>query len=124
MPEGRLDLVVADGASWSIYDFGMRPLRPGSFDDELRLINSFLPSTSVVMVFEHHQPGVTLSGGSVAMPPTLVVQLRGGLGSGLQTTSYSVVEKSVESMGMPISGAERIVLQVRAERPLGRPEVR
>ena len=124
MPEGRLDLVVADGGSWSLYDYGMRPFRPGSFDDELRLINSFLPSTSVVLVFEHHQTGVALSGGSVSMPPSLVVQLRGGLGSGLQTTSYSVVEKIVHSMGMPVSGAERIELQVSAERPLGRSEDR
>jgi hypothetical protein len=124
LPDGRLDLVVADGASWSLYDLGMRPLRPASFDDEVRLINSLLPTTSVVMVFERQQPGVALPGGSIAMPPSLVVQLSGGLGSGLETTAYSVVGKNVERTETPVSGAERIELQVRAERPLGRPEVR
>jgi hypothetical protein len=124
MPEGRLDLVVADGASWSLYDFGMRPLRPGSFDDEIRLINSLLPSTSVVLAFERHQTGVALEGGSLSMPPSLVVQLRSGLGTGLQTTSYAVVEKIVHSAGIPLSGAERIELRVRAERPLEREEDR
>ena len=124
LPDGRLDLVVADGASWSLYDLGMRPLRPGSFGDEVRLINSLLPTTSVVMAFERQQTGVALPGGSMAMPPSLVVQLSGGLGSGLETTSYSVVGKIVERTETPVSGAERIELQVRAERPLGRPEVR
>ena len=52
VPDGRLDLVVADGASWSLYDFGMRPMMPGSFGDELELVDSLLPSTTVVMVFE------------------------------------------------------------------------
>jgi len=60
----------------------------------------------------------------MAMPPSLVVQLRGGLGAGLETTSYSVVGKIVERTETPVSGAERIELQVRSERPLGRPEVR
>ncbi|MEX1309525.1 MAG: SpoIVB peptidase S55 domain-containing protein [Candidatus Sulfomarinibacteraceae bacterium] len=124
LPDGRLDLVVADGASWSLYDLGMRPLRPGSFGDEVRLINSLLPTTSMVMAFERQQSGVALPGGSMAMPPSLVVQLSGGLGPGLETTSYSVVGKIVERTETPVSGAERIELQVRAERPLGRPEVR
>ena len=122
MPDGRLDLVVADGASWSLYDFGMRPFSPGSFDDELRLVNSLLPSTTVVMVFERRQTGVALSGGSVTMPPSLVVQLRAGLGPGLMTTSYAVVAMVEETMDMPVSGAERIELQVRSE-GRERPEV-
>jgi hypothetical protein len=124
VPEGRLDLVVADGASWSLYDLGMRPYRPGSFGDEITLVNSLLPSTSVVMAFERRQAGVALPGGSLSMPPSLVIQLHGGLGPGLQTTSYAVLERTVESAEMPVSGAERIELQVRAERPLGRSEDR
>lgn len=122
-PEGRLDLVVADGASWSLYDLGMRPFLPGSFDDELRLVNGLLPSTSMVMVFERRQAGVALSGGSVTMPPSMVVQLRAGLGPGLITTSYAVTSMVVEAMDMPVSGAERIELQVRSEGRLERPEV-
>lgn len=120
IPDGRLDLVVADGASWSLYDFGMRPLQPGSFSDELRLVNGLLPSTTIVMVFEHRQTGVALVGGSVTMPPGLVVQVGAGLGPGLMTTSYAVATMVEEKMDVPVSGAERIELQVRSEE---RPEV-
>jgi hypothetical protein len=120
IPDGRLDLVVADGASWSLYDFGMRPFLPGSFADELKLVNGLLPSTSFVMVLEHRQPGVVFVGGSMAMPPSMVVQLGAGLGPGLTTTSYAVVAMVEEKMGVPVSGAERIELQVRSEE---RPEV-
>jgi len=123
MPEGRLDLVVADGASWSLYDFGMRPFHPGSFSDELRLLDSLVPSTSIVMVFERRETGVALEGGSVAMPPGLVVQMRSGLGPGLTTTSYAVSAMIEQAMDMPVSGAERIELQVRSEGRMERPEV-
>jgi hypothetical protein len=115
IPDGRLDLVVADGASWSLYDLGMRPMMPGSFGDELGLVNSLLPSTTVVMVFERRQPGVALAGGSVTMPASVVVQLQGVLGPGLTTTSYAVVAKAEETMEMPVSGAERIELNVVSE---------
>lgn len=120
IPDGRLDLVVADGASWSLYDYGMRPFRTGSFEDEIRLVNGLLPSTSLVLVFERRQTGVALRGGSVAMPPSLVVQLGAGLGPGLTTTSYAVAAMVEEEMDVPVSGAERIELQVVSEE---RPEV-
>jgi len=120
IPDGRLDLVVADGASWSFYDFGMRPFLPGSFADEVRLVNDLLPSTTLVMVLERQQTGVALRGGSVAMPPSLVVQLGAGLGPSLTTTSYAVAAKVEEEMDVPVSGAERIKLEVVSEE---RPEV-
>ncbi len=123
MPEGRLDLVVADGASWSVYDLGMRPLEPGSFADEVRLVNSLTPSTSVVLALEARQPGVALAGGSVAMPSGLVVQLESGLGPAIETTSYTVVGRVDVPFDLPVAGAERIELRVRAERREGRSEV-
>ncbi len=123
IPEGRLDLVVADGASWTLYDLGMRPFEPGSFADELRLIEGLRPSTSLVMALERKQTGVALPGGSVAMPPGLVAQLRGGLGPGLETTDYAVVATVEEVMDVPLAGAERIELRVRSEWPLGHSEV-
>lgn len=115
MPDGRIDLVVADGASWSLYDLGMRPLEPGSFDDEIRLVNSLLPSTSVVLALESSQPGVSLPGGSIAMPPSLVVQMSGGLGPELATTSYAVVARVEDRMELPVAGAQRIELRVCSE---------
>lgn len=123
IPDGRLDLVVADGASWFLYDFGMRPFIPGSFDDELELVDALLPSTTLVMVFERKQGGVALSGGAVTMPPSMMVQVRGALGPGLTTTSYAVAARVEEAMEMPISGAERIELRVVSERRVDRSEV-
>lgn len=122
-PDGRIDLVVADGASWSVYDLGMRPLRPGSFADELRLAERIDPSTSVIAALESRQPGVAVTGGAVTMPPSLVLQLRGGVGSGVQTTSYVVVARSELAMGVPVAGAARIELRVRGDRPPRRGEV-
>jgi hypothetical protein len=122
-PDGRLDLVVADGASWTLYDLGMRPFEPASFTDELRLIEALRPSTSLVMALERKQAGVALPGGSVAMPVGLVAQLRGGLGPELATTDYAVVATVEEAMGSPLAGAERVELRVQSERPLGRSEV-
>jgi len=123
IPDGRLDLVVADGGSWFLYDFGMRPFLPRSFEDELELVDSLLPSTTVVMVFERRQPGVAFSGGSVTMPASMVVQLHGALGPGLNTTSYAVVASVEEAMQMPVSGAERIELRVLSEGRMDRAEV-
>jgi hypothetical protein len=115
VPEGRLDLVVADGASWSAYDFQMRPLRPASFDDELRLVSRLVPSRRVVMALERREPGVALSGGSLAVPPSLVVQMRSGLGPNLQTTDYGVVGRIEEDMPSAVVGAQRIPLTVRLD---------
>ncbi len=113
VPEGRLDLVVADGASWTAYDLQMRPLRPGSFDDELRLIGRLVPSGRVVLALERRETGVALPGGTVAVPPSLVVQLRSALGPNLQTTDYDVVDRTEHEMETPVNGALRIPLTVR-----------
>ncbi len=61
MPEGRLDLVGADGAAWTAYDLQMRPLRPASFADEVRLVNSLDGATSLVAVLERRDVGVVPS---------------------------------------------------------------
>jgi hypothetical protein len=90
----------------------MRPLQPGSFNDEIRLVNSLLPSTSVVLALESSQPGVSLPGGSIAMPPSLVAQMSGGLGPELATTSYAVVARVEDRMDLPVAGAQRIELRV------------
>jgi hypothetical protein len=114
MPEGRLDLVGADGAAWTAYDLQMRPLRPASFADEVRLVNSLDPSTSLVAVLERHDVGVAVAGGTVSAPPSVVIQMQSALGPNLDTVAYSVVAKAEATMPFPISGAQRIPLTVRA----------
>ena len=116
LPEGRLDLVVADGASWTVYDFQMRPTSPASFVDELDLFERLVPSNRVVLALERRQASVSLEGGNVSLPPSLVVQLRTALGPNLQTSEYGVVERVEEEMPTSVLGAQRVALTVRLGR--------
>jgi hypothetical protein len=114
LPEGRIDLVGADGAAWTAYDLQMRPLRPANFADEVRLVNSLDGATSLVAVLERRDVGVAVAGGTVSAPPSVVIQMQSALGPNLDTVAYSVVAKAVVTMPFPISGAQRIPLTVRA----------
>jgi hypothetical protein len=114
VPDGQIDLVAADGASWSAYDLQMRPLNPGSFADEVRLVNSLHPATVLVAVLEHRDVGMTVEGGSVSAPAGMVVQLRSALGANLKTTAYSVFARTEAELPFPVSGAQRISLTVRS----------
>jgi len=114
IPEGPLDLVGADGAAWTAYDLRMRPLRPASFDDEVRLVNSLDAATSLVAVLERRDVGVAVAGGTVSAPPSVVIQMQSALGSNLDTVAYGVVAKAEATMPFPVFGAQRIPLTVRA----------
>jgi len=115
VPEGRLDLVVADGASWSTYDFQMRPHRAASFDHEVQAFDRIVPSRRVVLALERRDPGVALPGGTLSVPPSVVAQMRLGLGANLQTTEYGVVSRVEEEMPTSVLGAERLTLTVRVQ---------
>ncbi len=115
VPAGRLDLVGADGTAWTTYDLQMRPLRPASFADELRLLNSILHSKTMVAVLERKDVGMVVPGGTVSAPPSIVLQMRSALGPNLDTVAYSVFAKSVAEMPFLISGAQRIPLTVRVD---------
>jgi hypothetical protein len=112
-PEGRLDLIGADGAAWTVYDLQIRPLRPASFGDEVRLVNSLQPSTELVVALERRDPGMAVAGGSLSTPPSIVMQLQSALGPNLETTAYTVFAKSGTTLAYPVSGAQRIPLTVR-----------
>ncbi len=114
--EGRLDLVVADGASWTVYDLQMRPTLPASFGDELSLFERLVPSRRVVLALERRRSSVSLEGGNVSLPPSLLVQLRTALGPNLQISEYGVVERVEEAMPTSVLGALRIPLTVRLGR--------
>ncbi len=114
--EGRLDLVVADGASWTVYDLQMRPTLPASFSDELSLFERLVPSRRVVLALERRRSSVSLEGGNVSLPPSLLVQLRTALGPNLQISEYGVVERVEEAMPTSVLGALRIPLTVRLGR--------
>jgi hypothetical protein len=115
VPEGRLDLVVADGTSWTSYDFQMRPPLTGSFANEIKLFDRLLPSNHIVLALERRQVGVAIPGGPVMVPPSLVVQMRSALGNNLETIEYGVIERVTEEMPSRVLGAERLNLTVRVE---------
>jgi hypothetical protein len=114
IPDGRLDLVGADGAAWTAYDLQMRPFEPSSFADEVRLANSLIPGNTLVLVLERQDLGMVVSGGSLSAPPSLVLQLRSALGPNLETTAYSVFAKAKLEMPYRVTGAQRIPITVRS----------
>jgi hypothetical protein len=114
MPDGRLDLVGADGAAWTAYDLQMRPFEPSTFADEVRLVNSLIPGNTLVAVLERQDLGMVVSGGSLSAPPSLVLQLRSALGPNLETTAYSVFAEAEVEVPFRVTGAQRIPITVRS----------
>ena len=113
LPEGKLDLVVADGASWTLYDLRARPTRVGSFSDEIRLLERLRSSRVLVAALEVPGGSLVLSGGTVAAPVGLVATLSSGLGSELQIAKYRVVSETMVDTGGPVAAAGRLRLVVK-----------
>jgi hypothetical protein len=114
-PPGRLDLVVADGASWTAYDLRMRPQRPASFDDELALVARLEPSTRLVAALERPDPALVTGTGSVAVPVGVLLNLAGALGPDVPMAAWGVTGRVHVEVGQPVAGAARIRLEVRPE---------
>jgi hypothetical protein len=112
---GRLDLVVADGASWSAYDLRMRPQRPKAFEDELDLVARLEPSTRLVAALERPDPALVTGSGAVSAPVGVLLELAGGLGDATPMASWGVVARSHRDLDYPLAGAARIRLEVRPE---------
>jgi hypothetical protein len=120
LPEGTVDLVVADGASWTAYDLTRRPSVSASFEDDVTLLDRLVPSDTIVAVLERAGAGVVLPGGSVRAPAGVAATLQSGLGNALTLTAHQVErEVRLETDG-PVTGAARIRLTVR--RPGSNPE--
>ena len=114
LPDGRLDLVVADGAAWSGYDLDMRPPAPDSFAAMVDLLGRLRPSSRLVAVLERKETGMTIPGGAVAAPPGVIVNLGSGLGGSLTAWAYRVVARVEVDLPFSLAGAARIPLTVRA----------
>jgi len=121
-PRGGLDLVVADGASWTQYDLKMRPQSPATEADEIRLIDRLVPSSRLVLALERADPGVALPGGPLSTPPSVQLAMRAGLSTNLSAVSHRVVAETVEKMPFAVLGAARIPLRVRFDGLDGQPE--
>lgn len=112
-PRGRLDVVVADGASWTRYDLTMRPQSPRTAADVLRLLGRIEPSHRLVVALERADPGVTLPGGPISTPPSVQLALRSGLGGAVAPTTHRVVARTDRTFDAALSGGFRLPLLVR-----------
>jgi hypothetical protein len=113
--EGRLDLIVADGGAWTMYDLSIRPPRAASFAHELASLDRLVSSRQLVLALERREVGVALPGGTLSVPPSVAVQLRSGLGANLETTEYGVVASVKLDMPTAVLGAARLPLTVQLE---------
>jgi hypothetical protein len=114
--EGRLDLIVADGAAWSEYLIKAEGIAPASFTDQIVQIGMLESSRTLVAALESREGGVALPGASQpALPPSWAATLETGLGShgGLQRLRTAIVATSRWTAPLPLNGAFRIPLTVR-----------
>jgi hypothetical protein len=117
---GPLDLLVADGASWSEYRLRAEGVDPADFADEVALVERLESSATLVVALESRDRGVALPGASEpGTPPSWSFTLANGLGArALRRIATDVVAAERLPGTVPLEGAVRVSLTVRA-----RPEV-
>jgi hypothetical protein len=115
---GPLDLVVADGASWSEYRLRAEAVAPADFADQLTQVGQLEGSTTLVVALEARERGVALPGASEpGVPLSWSVTLTSGLGArALSRIATNVVAAERLSGPFPLEGSVRVTLTVR-ERP-------
>jgi hypothetical protein len=112
---GALDLVVADGASWSEYRLRSAGVIPADFNGQLEQLALLESSSTLVVTLESRERGAAIVGSSQpAIPPSWAVTLATGLGSrGFVRLSSAVLASVRWHAEMPLEGAVRIPLTVR-----------
>ncbi len=118
--EGPLDLLVADGASWSSYRLRAERVAPADFRDELAQLARLEGSTTMVVALEARERGVALPGASEpGVPPSWAATLASGLGErALARLTTTIIASERRTGSLPLDGAVRVPLTVRP-----RPEV-
>lgn len=115
---GTLDLVAADGASWSEYRLHAEAIAAANFADQLNELGQLESSTTLVVALEARERGLALPGASEpGVPPSWAITLTTGLGAqALTRISTSVVSAVRQPGSFPLEGLLRVSLTVR-ERP-------
>jgi hypothetical protein len=115
---GTLDLVVADGASWSEYRLRAEAVTPADFTDQLTQVGQLESSTTLVVALEARERGLALPGASEpGLPPSWSFTLTSGLGAqALNRIPTNVVSAVRQPTSFPLDGLLRVSLTVR-ERP-------
>lgn len=114
--EGKLDLIVADGAAWSDYRIKAEGIDPASFSDQLAQVASLESSKTLVAVLEDRLAGTALPGASQpGLPPSWAATIGTGMGrnGGLKRLSTAAVAIVRRETPYPLTGAFRIPLTVR-----------
>ena len=111
---GSLDLIVADGASWSEYRLRAEGLVPASFADEVAHLRSLTSAATLVLALESRERGVARPGASQpGLPPSWSATLALGLGSrGVSRLTTATVAEARWQAAYPLAGAFRIPLTV------------
>jgi len=115
VPAGPLDLVVADGASWSEYRLRADAIVPADFAGQLAQLERLVSSTDLVAALEVHERGVAMDGVSQpGLPPSWSATLAAGLGkSALTRLATAVLASERHACPYPLEGAVRVQLTVR-----------
>jgi len=114
--EGKLDLIVADGAAWSDYRIKAEGIDPASFADQLAQVAGLESSETLFVVLEDRLAGTALPGASQpAVPPSWAATVSSGMGrnGGLKRLSTAAVAVVRRPAPYPLTGAFRIPLTVK-----------
>ena len=112
---GAINLVVADGASWSGYRLRAEGIDPADYAGQLDQLRRLGSSTTLVTALEAPDRGVAYPGVSQPdLPPSWSATLAAGLGPRALTRIQTAVVASVQSDGpRPLEGFIRVPLTVR-----------
>jgi hypothetical protein len=113
-PEGRLSLMLGDGATLDGLRFGLEPVGPIRFDQALEFLNGLHARRDLVVLAVRGGRGVSESGEPLADLPGSIRSLWGAAAQGsAPSLRYTVRELAVRSLAEPFAGAARVDLDVK-----------
>jgi len=112
---GRLDIVLADGASFAAYDIKARPMETHSFSDQLDLLRRLESSRKIVAAFEVPGKSLISSRGSLPLPAGVLANLRSARGARLRTAGRRIAGLHTLELDAPTLGAFRLQLEIVGE---------
>jgi hypothetical protein len=113
-PEGRLSLMLGDGATLDGLRFGLEPVGPIRFDQALDFLNGLHARRDLVVLAVRGGRGVAESGEPLSDLPGSIRSLWGAAAQGSAPSLRTTVrELAVRTLSDPFAGAARVDLDVR-----------
>ncbi|MDD5564646.1 MAG: SpoIVB peptidase S55 domain-containing protein [Thermoanaerobaculaceae bacterium] len=111
---GPLDLLVADGASWSSYRLRAEGVAPADYAGQLDQVRRLESSATLVAALEAKEPGAAMPGVSQpGLPPSWSATLAAGLGTrALARLATTVLATRRADGPIPLEGFVRVPLTV------------